>query len=51
MQHSESGGENERLMLHGKCLEDGHTLADYGVGPDDVFHLVLKLRVSSLISE
>lgn len=36
--------EQQRLIFGGQQLEDAKTLEDYGVGDDDTFHLVLRLR-------
>lgn len=36
--------EQQRLIFGGQQLEDAKTLEDYGVGEDDTFHLVLRLR-------
>jgi len=36
--------DQQRLVFNGKQLEDGHTVADYQIGPDSSLHLVLRLR-------
>ena len=36
--------DQQRLVWSGKQLEDGRTLADYGIGLGAVVHLVLRLR-------
>ncbi|KAJ0612796.1 putative Ubiquitin-like domain-containing protein [Helianthus annuus] len=37
----------QRLILNGKNLEDGHTLTDYGVHKGSTIHLSLKLRAAN----
>jgi hypothetical protein len=36
--------EQQRIILEGKALEDGNTLADYEIQPDSLLYLTLRLR-------
>ena len=36
--------DQQRLVFAGQQLEDGRTLADYGIGADDVVQMVMRLR-------
>ena len=36
--------DQQRLVFHGKNLEDDHTVADYAVQAGNTLHLVLRLR-------
>jgi len=36
--------EQQRLIYHGKNLEDDHTISHYEVQPGATLHLVLRLR-------
>jgi ubiquitin C len=43
--------DQQRLIFHGRELEDGNTLNDYGVGPGDSIYLVLRSRPLSKVPE
>jgi ubiquitin/uncharacterized protein YegL len=36
--------DQQRLICAGKQLEDGRLVSDYNIGPDDIVHLILRLR-------
>ena len=36
--------QNQRLIFHGKQLEDGHILSDYNIVDGSVIQMVLRLR-------
>ena len=36
--------DQQRLIYSGKQLEDGRTIADYGIISEAMIHLVLRLR-------
>ncbi|KAJ0624375.1 putative Ubiquitin-like domain-containing protein [Helianthus annuus] len=40
--------DQQRLMFNGKNLEEGRTIADYGVHKDSTIHLILKLRAGMM---
>ena len=40
--------DQQRLVFNGKQLEDGNTIADYGIQADSSIHLVLRLRGGSM---
>jgi ubiquitin len=40
--------EQQRLISKGKELEDGRTLADYGIQGEDIIHLMIRLRGGAL---
>ena len=36
--------DQQRLIYQGKQLEDGQTLADYGIGVNSTIHVVLRVK-------
>ncbi|KAJ0817838.1 putative Ubiquitin-like domain-containing protein [Helianthus annuus] len=40
--------DQQRLIFNGKQLEEGRTIADYGVHKDSTIHLILKLRAGMM---